>query len=297
MKKYINKGDRIEIIMPPLIGDCIMTFPLINNLKLEYEINLVCNNYVFETIKYLQEPIKSKQLIASKYESYLIIDFLSNKESAKYIRNSNTKLTIGFNDGLWNYNLILRQPKDFKDSNASEIYTYALTLLGIIPNKNIDFSGSKKWKFNKQSEILIAPGAGYLNRCFSIDQFLRLISNLKYDHITIILGPKDFELNQYIPPEFKVKSTKNIKETISILSEAKMVIASEGGFMHIAASYGIPLIGLFNIANVVNWFPYKSKYQIGIGEGKDNYRDVIENEFDMSLVIETTTLVYESIEN
>jgi ADP-heptose:LPS heptosyltransferase len=36
-----------------------------------------------------------------------------------------------------------------------------------------------------------------------------------------------------------------------------MIIASEGGFMHIAASYGIPLLGLFKVASVQNWFPFK----------------------------------------
>ncbi|MBK9320808.1 MAG: hypothetical protein IPM91_19795 [Bacteroidetes bacterium] len=53
-----------------------------------------------------------------------------------------------------------------------------------------------------------------------------------------------------------------------------MIIASEGGFMHIAASHGIPLLGLFKVASIKNWFPYTNKYQIGFGDGRNNYDDI-----------------------
>lgn len=297
MKNFIAKSKLIEIIMPPLIGDCIMAFPLINRLKFENEIILICNDYVFDIIQYLQKPVKTKRLIDDNNASDIIIDFLSNEESANYIRNSKANFSVGFNDGFLKYNLSLKQPKDFKDADASSIFSYALTVIGIQEKNRFDFSGSNEWQYKNQSTILFAPGAGNIDRCFSIEQFILLIRDLKYENIAFVLGPNDLEIRNVIPVEFEVIYTSNIRETISILSNARLLIASEGGFMHIAASYGIPLVGLFNVATIANWFPYKNKYQIGIGEGSDNYQDIPNNKIDLKSVLIAIIQIYESFEN
>lgn len=297
MNNIVANNELIEIIMPPLIGDCIMTFPLINRLKIDHDLTLVCNEYVYEMVKFLQHPLKSKLLSVNDLNSKIIIDFLSNNESAEYIKYSKPKLSVGFKDGFWKYDLELKQPEEFKLFAASSIFLYALEILGLVSNNIFDFSCSHNWQYNNQSKILIAPSAGNINRCYSIEDYILLGKYFNNENIAFILGPNDKEIRSSIPLQFKIIETSNIEETITILSSARMVIASEGGFMHIAASYGIPLLGLFKVASVRNWFPYDNKYQIGIGEGINNYNDIPKTKMDLKLIIETANKIYESVEN
>jgi ADP-heptose:LPS heptosyltransferase len=285
----------IEIIMPPLIGDCVMTFPLINHLKLEHNLTLVCNEYVFEMVRFMQRNSKCKLLSIDNLNSKIIIDFLSNNESSEYIKYSKPILSIGFEDGFWKYDLSLKQPTEFNSLPASSIFLYALELLEINSNNCFDFSCSIKWLYTNQTKILIAPGAGNISRCYSIEDYILLGKDLYEMNIAFILGPNDKNLRSSIPFQFEIIETSNIEETISNLSSAKMLIASEGGFMHIAASYGIPLIGLFKVASVQNWFPFTNKYQIGIGDGTNNYNEISEDKMDVMLIKEKAKKIYESI--
>ncbi len=281
--------------MPQLIGDCIMTFPLINQLKLTHDITIVCNEYVYDLMIFLQHPLKTHLLSDNELKGEIIIDFLSNDTSASHIRLSKPKITIGFKDGFWKYDLLLKQPAEFKFFQASSIFLYALELLGINSNNCFDFSCSTKWEYTNQTKILIAPGAGNISRCYSIEDYILLGKDLYKMNIAFILGPNDKNLRSSIPFQFEIIETSNIQETISNLSSAKMLIASEGGFMHIAASYGIPLIGLFKVASVQNWFPYANKYQIGIGDGRNNYNKISQDKMDVMLIKEKAKKIYESI--
>lgn len=257
--------------MPELIGDCIMTFPLINQLKLKHDITIVCNAYVYNVIKYLQHPLKSQLLTDNEFNGEIIIDFLSNETSADYIRLSKPKITVGFMDGVWKYDLILKQPAEFKSFQASSIFLQALELLGLNSNNSLDFSSSHNWQFSNQTKILIAPGAGNISRCYSINEFILICKYLNNKNIAFILGPNDRNIRSLIPLQFEIIETDNIENTISILSKSRVIIASEGGFMHIAASFGIPLVGLFKFASIKNWFPYNYKNQYAFGHESNDY--------------------------
>ncbi len=281
--------------MPQLIGDCIMTFPLINQLKLKHDITIVCNAYVYDLIKYLQHSLKSQLLTDNEFNGEIIIDFLSNETSADYIRLSKPKITVGFMDGVWKYDLILKQPAEFKSFQASSIFLQALELLGLNSNNSLDFSNSHSWQFSNQSKILITPSAGNISRCYTIEEYVQLAENLYNKNIAFLLGPNDKNIRNSIPYEFETIESSNIAETIDILASAKMIVSSEGGLMHIAASYGIPLLGLFKVASVSNWFPYHNKYQIAIGEGKNNYNEMTGAKMDVILVTKKVKEIYESI--
>jgi ADP-heptose:LPS heptosyltransferase len=270
--KYIDtKNDLIEIIMPPLIGDCIMVFPIINFLKLQYNVTLSCNEYVYSVVNFLQHPLKSKKLLVDNIKNKIIIDFLSNDLTATYIKNHKTKLTVGFKDGYWEYDLFLKQPSEFNKLPASSIFLYALEVMGIDSAVNLDFSCSKKWQSDNQTKILIAPGAGNISRCYSIDDFILISNYLNNKNIAFILGPNDKSIRSLIPLKFEIIETDDIENTISILSKSRVIIASEGGFMHIAASFGIPLVGLFKFASIKNWFPYNYKNQYAFGHESNDY--------------------------
>jgi len=283
--------------MPPLIGDCIMVFPLINILKKIYDVTLLCNEYVYETVKLMQFPLNTKLLSDDYTLVNIIIDFLSNNKSAKYIQHLKPNCSIGFKDGFWNYDYLLKQPSEFVLEPASSIFLYALQILGIKLNTISDFSSSYKWEYLNQKKILLAPSAGNIDRCFSIDDFIHVRNELKDKDIVFLLGPKDKNIRYNIPSEYEIIETDTIAETMAVLSSAILVIASEGGFMHIAASYGIPLIGLFKVASPTNWFPYLNPNQFAIGEGTNNYTAMNKETLNTALLIEKANEIYGSIRN
>jgi len=294
MKNIITNNELIEIIMPPLIGDCIMAFPLINYLKPDHDITLVCNDYVLETVKFLQYPVKSKSLSENDLNSKIIIDFLSNTESASYIKFSKPKLSLGFKDGFWKYDLLLKQPTEFKTEQASSIFLYALELLGFKNLQTLDFSCGNKWQYSNQNKLLIAPSAGNIDRCYKIADFNSIGEKLKDINVAFILGPKDKGLRNYITSTFEIIETDNIIQTIEILSSSKLVIASEGGFMHITAAYGVPLIGLFKVASSNNWFPYSNESQIAYGSEINNYTTINDEQLNTSVIVDKANQIYKS---
>ncbi len=124
-----------------------------------------------------------------------------------------------------------------------------------------------------------------------------LTNNLNNKNIVFILETNDKNFLSLVSLQFKIIETSSIIETIDYLSSAKLLIGREGGFMHIAATNGIPLLGLFKVASVQNWFPFTNKYQIGIGDGRNNYDDITETKMDVMLIKEKAKEIYESIEN
>jgi len=71
-----NRFRNVEIILPPLIGDCIMVFNVVNVLKNKLNLSLVCNEYTFNIVNYLFTSLKVS-LLCNKKKSDLIITKLS----------------------------------------------------------------------------------------------------------------------------------------------------------------------------------------------------------------------------
>lgn len=273
--------------MPSLIGDSIMVFPLINYLKKICKVSLVCNDYIFDFIQFSQKDLKVDDL-SDIAKVDLIIDFLGDEHSASFLRKSEYNSSIGFKDGFIDYDLYLKQPKEFIHKQASEIYLQVLELIEINKPPLIDFSFSYSWSFKNQDRIIIIPVAGNLKRCYAIDEFVVLIDRLKMKgyKASVLLRITEKHLKEQIPEHIEVVISNNIEQTILLLADAKLVIVNEGGFMHISASYGIPLLGLFKTESEKNWFPYTNPYQHSIKNKKS---------IDIEKVINKTTEIYESI--
>lgn len=291
---------KIEIILPPLIGDCIMTFPLINQLKNWYDISLICTYYTLDFISFTQSNNITKNIKDIHRTDCITIDFLSDNTSIQHLQESKPKISIGFPDCNYNYTHLLKLPKEFYENQANDIFLYALNFLNIPYPNYLDFSFSKTWHFNNQEKILIAPGAGNLDRCFDINEFILLADKLSvcFSSITFLIGPKEQILFNKIPKRFNVIFSQNIAHTIDVLDQYKILIVSEGGLMHIASAYGMPLIGLFKIASPQNWFPYNNSYQVALGSGTNNYSDVKSYQYiDADVIISNTLKIYESVTN
>jgi ADP-heptose:LPS heptosyltransferase len=273
IKKNFNK---IEIILPPLIGDCVMVFNVINGLKKNYYLSLVCNEYTFYIIKYLFNSIEVSLLKPQEKSDQIIIDFLSNELSSEYLKVCKNIFSIGFQDGYFDYDYYLNQPSFYQKDYASSIFNQVFEILNVKTVNNYDFSFDFKWKNHNQQSILIIPGASIIDRCYKIEDFI-LLADLLDMKITFLLGPMDISLSKYIPSNYDIVKSNSIKDSLKLVSKQKLVVASEGGFMHISAAFGVPLIGLFKIAKKENWFPYKNSNQFAIGDSLNDYSLISKN--------------------
>ncbi len=291
-----NRFCKIEIILPPLIGDCIMVFNVVNVLKNKLNLSLVCNEYTFKIVSYLFSSLKISLLCNKKKSDLIIIDFLSNKESAEYLSLCNQILTIGFIDGYFKYDIYLNQPSCYENNYASSIFNQVFEILNISSNKKINFSFDHNWKNQNQKSFLIVPGASIINRCYKIEDFIFLAELFENKPVSFLLGPSEYFLSQYIPEKFEVFKSNSIKDSLSLVSNQRLVVASEGGFMHIAAAFGVPLIGLFKVAKKENWFPYENSNQFAIGDSTNDYSFSSQNfNFPIKEVIKKINLIYDSI--
>jgi ADP-heptose:LPS heptosyltransferase len=279
---------KIAIIFPAMIGDSIMAMPLVNEINNCGDTPFVfTTDYNFDVISNLLIPIPVNTLTNSESYSFdIIIDFLSNDESANFILNHQNAIKIGFPDGEMNYDINLKLPFNFVDATATEIFLQALYLINIKETSKQKYEPKYKWKFNNQEIILIAPGAGNLKRCYELGDFISLAEILIQNGYSVmfILGPLENNLKDLIK-KYRYIVTNNMNQTLDILQKSKIVISSEGGFMHICGFLGLPLVGLFRVAKIKNWFPYQLPYQMAIGHETNEYQNIIEKNLDINLVI------------
>jgi ADP-heptose:LPS heptosyltransferase len=292
MKKHLG------IIMPEAIGDSVMVFPLINELKHRYKLTVFCNNYVKKVVTYTHSEYNIRGLTEIvQFRLDVLIDFLSNIQTRQFVGKCKSDLKIGFPDGFMQYDLYLEMPGKYSDKFASDIFLSALKLLELPLPSTLDFSFGQKWVSKNQERILLCPGAGNINRCYEIDNFNKLASVIsnKYGNITFLLGPSDKYLTTKISSDFDIFYSADITSIIFQLSSSKLAIISEGGLMHLSAAFGIPLVGLFRVALPQNWFPYTMPYQFAVGTGTNNYQNLKLNHcFPLNEILTTIELIYES---
>ena len=289
----------VSVIMPQLLGDCIIAIPLLNQLTIQYNVSIVCNDYTFNTLSHIFDNAKNFSFTSKIPNQNVIIDLLGDDKSVNFIERFDAKITIGFPDAGYNYTFMLPLPYVHGDNQATEIYLASLSFLEVPKPAFLNFSISKKWLFKHQNLILIAPGAGNLDRCFSIRSFVDLANQLSLSfNVSFILGPSEHHLAKFINNQYEVIYTNHIETTLQSISKARMIISSEGGFMHLAAAYGIPMIGLFKIASPKNWFPYSNPLQVAIGNGGNNYNNLkLKVVFPLEEIISKTRRIYETVGN
>lgn len=298
MVSCIKKNKRqTHIIAPPLIGDCIMLLPLINSLKNIQEVIILSNEYtkdLFHSFK-LNIRINNFQSVPDSHD--FVCDFLGTATSAKYLQANRFDFTAGFPDNEYEYNYMLKLPYTFDNEPAFSIFTQILSLFSINDPMHPDFYTGFRWEKLNQKQILLAPGAGCLSRSWDVANFVKLAKNLQsnYGEVSFLLGPKEKSLHKEIPKGFKIIYTDNFRTTIEILRSSKFVISNEGGFMHFAAAFGIPLLGIFKVAKIKCWFPYINENQYAIGYGENNYEDHEKFTIPFDEVLVKSSEIYEKI--
>jgi ADP-heptose:LPS heptosyltransferase len=100
--------------------------------------------------------------------------------------------------------------------------------------------------------LVIAPSASFYFKRWPVSMFVELTRELleKTDyHCVILAGPED----SFCEAFNEIKSSRlhnlqgktSLKESMSLLSQAKLCVGNDSGMNHIAESYGVPCVTLF----------------------------------------------------
>ena len=136
--------------------------------------------------------------------------------------------------------------------------------------------------FTDKSKKIIAvhPGAGKTHNLWNVENFFELLSQLynKYEnYVLITCGPMDKDVVNTLTTKLLENNIEYVienlpqKQLCAVLKKIDLYITNDTGTMHLAASSGTKLIGLFGPTKTYEWAPRgKNQNYIQAESGKIN---------------------------
>lgn len=140
----------------------------------------------------------------------------------------------------------VRRAKDYRQGPHEE-----LTSLGTLPSYELP-----------EPYIVLAPSASFAPKRWPIGYFAELTRKLLNEtdfHLVILAGPEDKfcdVLNEIDSSRLhNLQGKTTLKESMSILSRAKVCIGNDSGMNHIAEAHGVPCLTIFGPTDPRFGFP------------------------------------------
>jgi ADP-heptose:LPS heptosyltransferase len=96
--------------------------------------------------------------------------------------------------------------------------------------------------------VVIAPGAGVLEKCWPVDHFADLAKMIKSENLSIVGSEKDGDLGAQIcdkaPTARNLCGKLTLREFFGIIAGSKLVICNSSMAMHVAAAFRRPAVVL-----------------------------------------------------
>jgi ADP-heptose:LPS heptosyltransferase len=100
--------------------------------------------------------------------------------------------------------------------------------------------------------VVLAPSVSFLPKRWPINSFVELARKLLNEtswHLVILAGPEDNFCSVFdiisSPRLINLQGKTTLKESMSILAEAKLCIGNDSGMNHIAEAHGVPVVTIF----------------------------------------------------
>jgi heptosyltransferase-3 len=262
---------RIVIFRIAYIGDTLIAFPLLRELREKYRndhITYIGNPITLSLVQawgladevivqdqslsielYSDEGIRSPQWLNLFQQTDLAISLMRNKtdEMLRNLHAAGAKEVIAadeFQSGPASKHIMerLAQSIDIHNLDADKVAPFTL--------KDNDFNPVN-------GPITIHPGRGKDDgRCWRANSYATLVTRLVRQHKPVILlaGPADMEqlkdvlnhLPSSIPPGM-VSIMKNapIVEVVKVMARSRCYLGTDCGITHLAALTGVPVVALF----------------------------------------------------
>jgi len=136
---------------------------------------------------------------------------------------------------------------------------------------------------NTTRTVAIHPGSGGAAKCWLIESFVNVITELWRRQIPVLLltGPADTErlatLLELIampptPSLLKIMSNAPLVDVAEQLKDCSAYLGNDSGITHLAAMLGLPTIALFGPSNLNVWKPVGPLVQVAYNPELENIR-------------------------
>ena len=259
---------KILVIRFSSIGDIVLISPVLRllNSSKKYEVHFLTKNEYYSLISenpnihkihLFKGSIKNIFFDLKKENFDFIID-LHNNIRSNILAFMLFKKTFKLKKGLFNKT----------NKHIVERYLLALKKLQIKnDNLGLDFFLSKESeiKFNYNKNFIVwCIGSKHDNKKLSANKILEVSNTINYP-IFFVGGSDDIEVADYILNQSSNKKMKNfcgslsLQKTATIIKNCSLLITNDTGFMHIGASFKIPIISLWGCTKPdLGYTPYQT---------------------------------------
>ncbi len=283
----------VLLIKPRAIGDVLLSTPVITNIKRSFRditIDFLCesfasdvivgNNDVRNVISFNKKNDSTLSLISlirgKKYD--IVVDLFCNPRTALITFFSGATYRIGFpfRGRSYAYNIKVTP-------RGGEVHNVDFNL-DVLRHLNIPVTDSNpvfpltdeserfadQWygaqNFQQPVTVGINASGGWYTKKWKADSFAALADRIYEEHgwnIVFFWGPGESEEVRGIQSRMKNRSTlipkTSLKELGALLKRCHYLVSNDSGPMHIAASLGVPTLGIFGPTNPFLQGPYGSK--------------------------------------
>ncbi len=286
--------NRILIIKLRAIGDVVLSTAVIENLRAQFPnatidflterfaSDAVAGNPHLNSVVTFHKASESSLSLIQKIRKgnyNLVIDLFCNPRTALITFLSGAKYRIGysFRGRRYAYNVLVT-PRSGEVHNV-EFNVDALRKLEIpIVTTNPVFFLSedekhfaREWKnslHTEQNKIIVGlnTGGGWYTKKWKLEYFAALADMIVERHhaeIVLFWGPGEKDDVLHVQSLMKHRShiipKTTLKQMGALLQECNYIITNDSGPMHIAATLGVPTLGIFGPTNPHLQGPYGSK--------------------------------------
>ncbi|MHB1051229.1 MAG: glycosyltransferase family 9 protein [Bacteroidota bacterium] len=287
---FFNNVSSVLLIKLRAIGDVLLSTPVIENLKRQFphlQIDFLCEQFAADVVRgnpYLNTILTFKKQSDSgldlirkvrsrRYD--VIIDLFGNPRTALVTRLSGASHRIGFpfrgRRYAYTHHVNPRGGEVHNvDFNLDVLRKIGIPIVSQQPYFPIDERSeefARQWisseNLSGRELIGINPSGGWKTKRWPLDSFARLIDEIgRDDHVSVVLfwGPGEFEdmtaiRNTTTVPVHCIPKT-SLKEMGALLKHCSYLISNDSGPMHIAASLGIPTLGIYGPTDPTLQGPY-----------------------------------------
>ncbi len=300
-------ANNIAIVRTDKLGDMVLTLPLCRAVKNRFptaNLNLIASSYtkplvdnldILDNTYFIEDYQKGINSILE--ENKFDVIFFPRPRFNEYLAAFKNKVPLRIGSGYRLYSFLLNYPvyEHRKESkfNEAEYNTHLLShILNEIvetelvkPNvraedlKKINKILDSKLLDKNKRFIIVHPGSGGSAYDWDIKNFAILAKKLNHKNVQIVLtGNKNEKaicksILDSCPECIDLSGEINLYELIALISKSSVLIANSTGVLHIAASLGIAVVGLYpNTAHISQkrWGPYTDNKIIVSPPNNDN---------------------------
>lgn len=284
----------VLLIKPRAIGDVLLSTPVVSNLKVHnsgIKIDFLCEGFaadvvrgnanVREVITFDKKKDSTASIISSvrkrKYD--VVVDLFCNPRTALITYFSGAKYRIGFpfRGRAYAYNIPVT-PRSGEvhnvDFNLDVLRLFDIPVSDPNPvfpldEHSLQFAGHwfHSQGLKNKTTVAVNPGGGWYTKKWRNEAYSKLadrIAGSKGWNIVFLWGPGELEDVKDIQSKMQYPSSlipkTSLKEMGALLQQCHYLVSNDSGPMHIAASLGVPTLGIFGPTNPFLQGPYGTKH-------------------------------------